>query len=76
MRSKSNDLHSNATANSWHISLSYELLEHHAGQDREILAIVAHELGHWKLMHIYKVVLYDMVYMAIFAFFIEKCVNN
>jgi STE24 endopeptidase len=76
VKSRSNDLHSNASANSWNISLSYELLEHHKGQDKEILAILAHELGHWKLMHIYKIVLYDMVYMAIFAVFLQKCINN
>ena len=51
--SKFGDLHSNASVNSRHIDISEELLEHHKGHPEEILAIVAHEMGHWKEMDIY-----------------------
>lgn len=46
-QSLSGDLHSNAGVNVSHIVLSKQLLEHHEGKDDEILAILAHEFGHW-----------------------------
>lgn len=46
-QSRLGDLHSNASVNSRRIELSRELLEHHKNHDEEIVAIVAHELGHW-----------------------------
>ena len=45
--STGDDLHSNAFVNSAGIGLSPSLLEHHKDHDDEILAIIAHELGHW-----------------------------
>ena len=48
IESKTGDLHSNASTTKDSIKLSSELLKHHEGHDEEVLAIVAHELGHNK----------------------------
>jgi Zn-dependent protease with chaperone function len=46
-QSASGDLHSNASVDGSKINISYRLLTHHEGKDEELLAILAHELGHW-----------------------------
>lgn len=75
--SRSQDLHSNAGVNSNNISLSKELLEHHAGKSGEIKAIIMHEITHWKEMHLLKkVVCIDMVYMTAFAAYLSPMLNN
>ncbi len=45
--SASGDLHSNDSVIGSNINISYRLLIHHEGTDQELLAILAHELGHW-----------------------------
>ena len=42
----------------------------------EILSIIAHELGHWKQMHLYKGAIVDSFYMLIFGVFISFLVND
>ena len=74
--SRSGDLHSNASVNSRNINLSLELIEHHEGHDEEILAILAHELGHWKENHIYWFSAADLVYMTICGFCFQFVVDN
>ena len=63
----SGDLHSNAAISSQKIGLSEELLKHHAGHDDEILAIIAHELGHWKKWHMLRGFVFDSFYMLVFG---------
>jgi Zn-dependent protease with chaperone function len=46
-QSASGDLHSNASVDASKINISFRLLNHHKDNDDEILAILAHELGHW-----------------------------
>lgn len=70
------DLHSNASVNSGHIDISESLLNHHDGKDGEILAIMAHELGHWKNNDIYWVMFVDIFYMTLIGFFYAGCQNN
>ena len=42
-------------------------MEHHADHDEEILAIVAHELGHWKKAHMTKLVIFNVFYATVFG---------
>lgn len=70
------DLHSNASVNSDFIDLNKELLEHHEGHEEEILAIVGHELGHWKDSDIYWWGFWDVVYMTIVGYFFQITLNN
>ena len=72
----SGDLHSNASVDGSKINISFKILEHHDKFDQEVLAILCHELGHWKQMHIYLTIAIDVVYMAILGFFFNLCLNN
>ena len=63
--SKSGDLHSNASTTKDSIKLSSELLKHHEGHDEEVLAIVAHELGHNKKQHLMQQLVINSFYMLI-----------
>ena len=74
--SKGGDMHSNAMCNRQHIKIAKSLLEHHKGHPREIEAIMAHELGHWHNMDLDKQTVLDIIYMAVFAVFLQACVNN
>ena len=76
MESLSGDLHSNAVMSQSSVRLSEELLEHHKGHNEEILAIVAHELGHWKKNHINKIVVINTVYMGVFGALMIPCIDN
>ena len=49
------------------IRLGDTLLEHHEGHNEEILSIVAHELGHAKLHHIAKMMVFNCFYMLVFG---------
>jgi STE24 endopeptidase len=74
--SRGGDLHSNASVDSRNINISKELLQHHEGHDEEILAIVGHELGHWKQNHIYWYGLADLLYMTICGVCFQFVVDN
>lgn len=74
--SRLGDLHSNASVNSRHIDLSRELLEHHNDHDEEIVAITAHELGHWQQSHLYVAGLWDVLYMTVCGWFLQRCLND
>lgn len=67
MEARGGDLHSNATADRRSINLSTTLLKHHKEHPDEILAILAHEMGHLKLHHLFKMILLNVLYMVIFA---------
>ena len=41
-----------------------------------MLAIVMHELIHWKEMHLLKFVIYDVAYMAVFALYLKPQLNS
>lgn len=60
-------MHSNAEVMKRSVRLSKQLLEHHEGHYDEILAIIAHEVGHIRLNHIAKLILLNSAYMIIFA---------
>jgi STE24 endopeptidase len=75
-RSTSGDLHSNASVNSHYITLSAELLDHHAGHPEEVIAIVGHELGHWTDSDLTLFSFFDVVYMTICGIFFQACINN
>ena len=51
MQPQSGDLHANARAGNNSIKLTKKLLENFKDYPKEILAIVAHEIGHVKLKH-------------------------
>jgi len=70
------DLHSNASCSGNRIEINQMLLEHHDGHVQEILAILCHELGHWKEYHLYRSIPIDTMYMVIFALFLMPLVNN
>ena len=59
------DLHSNAVCTSQNIAISKHLLEHHKDHPDEILGIMAHELGHWDMMHVYREIPLETIYMVI-----------
>ena len=44
--------------------------------NEEILAIVAHELGHWKKSHITKMVIFNMFYMFVFGLIMLPFIDN
>lgn len=70
------DLHSNAQVQGNAIILTETLLDHHKDNDEEIVAIIAHELAHWKENHIYKLILQDSVYMIIWGYALSYVVNS
>lgn len=47
--------------------LGKPLLKQHSAHCDEILAILAHEIGHWKESHLLKQTFVDTVYMVIFG---------
>ena len=49
------------------IRISYSLLEHHKGQNDEILAIILHEIGHRARKHVSKMLVINTVYMTVFG---------
>ena len=51
-------------------------MEHHAGHQDEILAILAHELGHWKLKHVPKILVFNSFYMMIFGLLLIPILKN
>lgn len=46
------------------IVLFDSLLEQNAGHDERVLSVLAHELGHWRLSHMPKNMLFAMLHMA------------
>ena len=70
------DLHSNAHLEHNQILISEELLKHHNGHDDEILAIIAHELGHWQMKHVRKLVLINIAYIVTFFVLMIPVIDN
>ena len=72
----SGDLHANAVTNYKTIKISMTLLEHHADQPNETLAILAHELGHRHHDHtLYRTVI-NLGYMFIFGCLYTHVIGN
>ena len=69
-------MHSNASTTACRIEISGKLLEHHKGHEDEILAILAHEFGHWHYMHLFKNIIFDTVYMVLFGLFLTPLIEN
>ena len=76
MVAKSGDLHANAKTNNNSIKLTEKLLQNHKDHPDEILAIVAHELGHWKLKHTWRMALFNMFYMLVFGLLMTPIIEN
>ena len=76
MQAKSGDLHANAVTNQNSIKLTFKLLENHQEYPEEILAIVAHELGHSYHKHMPKMALFNMFYMLVFALVMTPIIDN
>ncbi len=70
------DMHSQAHASLGRICLSSSLIEAHKGKDEEILAIICHELGHSKLNHLLKNLIYDTGYMLIYGFLLQWALSE
>jgi len=52
MQPRTGDLDANAKASFNSIKLTETIVKNHKDSPEEILAIVAHELGHWKKKHL------------------------
>lgn len=73
---KDGSLHSNASVKSDSIVLGDILLEHHKDQPEEILAIAAHELGHWKYNHVPKIMVINTFYMLVIGAIMIPFIDN
>ena len=70
------DMHSNASCAFGRIHIGDQLLEHHKGQEAEILSILAHEFGHWKKNHLMKTLYIDMTASLITGLLLTFFVND
>jgi len=61
------DMHGNAALASDTILLGKPMLKQHADHVDEIVAIIAHELGHWKEWHALWKCVVDTAYMVLFG---------
>ena len=52
------------------------MLKQHSQHCDEIVAILAHELGHWKLSHQLKGSVLDTAYMVIFGIILQTVEND
>lgn len=64
------DMHGNAALASDTILLGKPMLKQHADHVDEIVAIIAHELGHWKEYHVFWHCVVDTAYMVVFGCFL------
>ena len=69
-------MHSNAICTSANIAISDTLLAHHKDHPEEILGIMAHEIGHWDMMHIYWEIPMNTLYMVILTACYIKMLND
>ena len=60
-------MHGNAALASDTILIGKPLLKQHAQHVDEVVAVVAHELGHWKENHTFFLALIDTAYMTLFG---------
>ena len=72
----SGDLHSNASASIDQICINKNLLIGHEDKQERLLAILCHELGHWKKAHLLKSTLIDTFYMIIFGVVLRKVIQE
>ncbi len=56
--------------------ISEELLKHHKGHEDEIMAIIAHELGHYKMKHVRTLVLINIAYIVTFFVLMIPVIDN
>ena len=52
------------------------MLVHHKDHNDEILAVVAHEIAHWKYSHSLKMALINIIYVVIFAAVMTPLINH
>ena len=75
-RSFQYDVHSNASTVLGNITLGLPLFKVHGCKPAEILAILTHELGHYKLSHLTWTTIVDTVYMLIFGLIMTLLIND
>ena len=56
--------------------ISEELLKHHKDHDDEIMSIIAHELGHWQMNHVTKIVVINIAYIVTFFALMIPVIDN
>ena len=76
IESGSGELTSNAQVINNRVQMSSNLLEHHDGHDDEIVAILAHELGHWEMNHVNKMLVFNSFYMMVYGLLLIPVLHN
>ena len=56
--------------------MSEQLLEHHKDHNEEILAIIAHEIGHSKKYHLYRMTGINAFYMLVFGLILIPFIDH
>ena len=75
-RSFQYDVHSNASTVLGNITLGLPLFKVHGCRPAEILAILTHELGHYKLAHLTWSAIVDTAYMLVFGLIMTLLIND
>ena len=75
-RSFQYDVHSNASTVLGNITLGLPLFKVHGCRPAEIIAILTHELGHYKLNHLTKNTIVDTAYMLVFGLIMTFLIND
>lgn len=70
------DVHVNASTFLGKIHLGEPLFRAHGSKPAEIMAILSHELGHYKLGHLNWSLVVDTVYMVIYGTIISFLIND
>ena len=75
-KSMSTNVHVNASCSLGKIKLGEQLFKGHGEWPAEIVAVLCHELGHFKLSHLIKQSLVDTLYMVVFGTFLQLMINQ
>ena len=71
------DLHANASFSWGLIVVGTSLINNHKEHIDEVVAVISHEIGHWKLRHLQSGLVVDTLYMVVFgAIFQLGFINN
>ena len=70
------DVHTNAQTMLGKIVIGEPLLKQHSVAPAEVVAVLCHELGHYKESHLMWSSVVDSFYMLIYGFFLEMLTND
>ena len=70
------DVHANASTSLGRIVIAEPLFKHHGQHPDEIISVLFHELGHYKLSHLSKSTIIDTFYMVLFGTFLWLLTNK